>query len=70
MGKLLTVNEVAEEFDIHRNAAKHHLDRLLDAGLLRAEFRRVNGRRGPGAGRSHVMMEFVARIILPRIILP
>jgi predicted ArsR family transcriptional regulator len=47
----VTVNEVAEEFTIHRNAAKHHLDRLLEAGLLRAEFRRVNGKRGPGAGR-------------------
>lgn len=47
----VTVNEVAEEFRIHRNAAKHHLDKLLEAGLLRAEFRRVNGRKGPGAGR-------------------
>jgi predicted ArsR family transcriptional regulator len=47
----LTVNEVAEQFQIHRNAAKFHLDKLLDAGLLRAEFRRLNGRRGPGAGR-------------------
>jgi predicted ArsR family transcriptional regulator len=47
----VTVNEVAERFGIHRNAAKHHLDRLLESGLLRAEFRRVNGRRGPGAGR-------------------
>jgi predicted ArsR family transcriptional regulator len=47
----ITVNEVAEAFNIHRNAAKHHLDRLLEAGLLQAEFRRVNGRRGPGAGR-------------------
>jgi predicted ArsR family transcriptional regulator len=47
----VTVNEIAETFEIHRNAAKHHLDRLLEAGLLRAEFRRVNGRRGPGAGR-------------------
>jgi predicted ArsR family transcriptional regulator len=47
----VTVNEVAEAFNIHRNAAKHHLDRLLEAGLLRAEFKRVNGRRGPGAGR-------------------
>jgi len=47
----VTVNEIAEEFGIHRNAAKHHLDRLLEAGLLRAEFKRVNGRRGPGAGR-------------------
>jgi predicted ArsR family transcriptional regulator len=46
-----TVNEIAEKFQIHRNAAKHHLDRLLEAGLLRAEFKRVNGRRGPGAGR-------------------
>ncbi len=47
----VTVNEVADTFAIHRNAAKHHLDRLLEAGLLRAEFKRVNGRRGPGAGR-------------------
>lgn len=47
----VTVNEVAERFGIHRNAAKHHLDRLLESGLLRAEFKRVNGRRGPGAGR-------------------
>ena len=47
----VTVNEVADGFKIHRNAAKHHLDRLLEAGLLQAEFRRVNGRRGPGAGR-------------------
>jgi len=49
--RAVTVNEVAEHFAVHRNAAKHHLDRLLEAGLLRAEFRRVNGRRGPGAGR-------------------
>lgn len=47
----VTVNEIAEAFGIHRNAAKHHLDRLLEAGLLHAEFRRVNGRKGPGAGR-------------------
>jgi predicted ArsR family transcriptional regulator len=47
----VTVNEVAERFVIHRNAAKHHLDRLLEAGLLHAEFKRINGRRGPGAGR-------------------
>jgi predicted ArsR family transcriptional regulator len=47
----VTVNEVADRFHIHRNAAKHHLDRLLEAGLLQAEFKRVNGRRGPGAGR-------------------
>lgn len=45
------VNQVAEAFSMHRNAAKFHLDKLLTAGLLRAEFRRINGRRGPGAGR-------------------
>jgi predicted ArsR family transcriptional regulator len=45
------VNQVAERFSLHRNAAKFHLDKLLGAGLLRAEFRRINGRRGPGAGR-------------------
>src|SRR5436305_1096775 len=47
----VTVNEVADRFEVHRNAAKHHLDRLLEAGLLQAEFRRINGRKGPGAGR-------------------
>jgi predicted ArsR family transcriptional regulator len=47
----VTVNEIAETFAIHRNAAKHHLDRLLEAGLLKAEFKRINGRQGPGAGR-------------------
>lgn len=45
------VNQVADAFSMHRNAAKFHLDKLLAAGLLRAEFRRINGRRGPGAGR-------------------
>lgn len=50
-GAPVTTNEVADAFDIHRNAAKHHLDRLLEAGLLKAEFKRVNGKKGPGAGR-------------------
>lgn len=47
----VSVNQVADEFSMHRNAAKFHLDKLLTAGLLQAEFRRINGRRGPGAGR-------------------
>lgn len=49
--RTVTVNEVAEEFGIHRNAAKFHLDKLLDAGLLTADYKRLNGRQGPGAGR-------------------
>lgn len=47
----VSVNQVAEAFDMHRNAVKFHLDKLLEAGLLIADFRRINGRRGPGAGR-------------------
>lgn len=50
-GGPVSVNDVAQTFDMHRNAAKFHLDKLLDAGLLTAEFRRINGRQGPGAGR-------------------
>ena len=45
----VTVNEVAERFEIHRNAAKHHLDRLLEAGP--APGRVPPGQRPPGPGR-------------------
>lgn len=33
------------------HTAKFHLDKLVDAGLLVVEFRRLTGRTGPGAGR-------------------
>lgn len=33
------------------HTASFHLDRLVDAGLLVTEFRRLTGRTGPGAGR-------------------
>jgi len=36
---------------ISRPLAAFHLDKLLAAGLLQAEFRRLTGRNGPGAGR-------------------
>src|SRR5262249_4454715 len=36
---------------IARHVAKFHLDRLVDDGLLEADYRRPPGRRGPGAGR-------------------
>jgi predicted ArsR family transcriptional regulator len=44
-------DEAAEGLAIARSAAAFHLDRLVDDGLLEAEFRRLGGRRGPGAGR-------------------
>jgi predicted ArsR family transcriptional regulator len=36
---------------ISRSLAGFHLDRLVHAGLLQSSFRRLNSRRGPGAGR-------------------
>jgi predicted ArsR family transcriptional regulator len=44
-------DEVAEGAGVSRSAAAFHLDRLVDEGLLEAEFRRLTGRQGPGAGR-------------------
>jgi predicted ArsR family transcriptional regulator len=37
--------------DLGRGVTAHHLDRLEDEGLLESEHRRLNDRRGPGAGR-------------------
>ena len=36
---------------VSRRLAAFHLDRLADAGLLAVSYRRLTGRRGPGAGR-------------------
>lgn len=43
--------QAAADLGIALHTAKFHLDRLVEAGLLRAEFRRPPGRSGPGAGR-------------------
>ncbi len=42
---------VAAAADLPRSTAAFHLDRLVDAGLLTVEYRRLSGRSGPGAGR-------------------
>ena len=44
-------NEAAEGAGIGRTLAAFHLDKLVDAGLLDTESRRLTGRSGPGAGR-------------------
>jgi predicted ArsR family transcriptional regulator len=44
-------DEAAAAIGIGRPLAAHHLDRLVAAGLLFAEYRRRSGRTGPGAGR-------------------
>lgn len=44
-------NEAAEAVGVQRTLAAFHLDKLAEAGLLDAVFRRPEGRSGPGAGR-------------------
>ena len=41
----------AAALGIGRALAAFHLDKLVEAGLLRTEYRRLSGRTGPGAGR-------------------
>jgi predicted ArsR family transcriptional regulator len=43
--------QAATAVDVPLHTAKFHLDRLVDAGLLDVEYRRLSGRTGPGAGR-------------------
>jgi predicted ArsR family transcriptional regulator len=45
-------DQAADGVDVPRHTAKHHLDKLVDEGLLVTEFRRLTGRTGPGAGRT------------------
>jgi predicted ArsR family transcriptional regulator len=44
-------DEAARAVGISRSLAAFHLDKLVDEGFLRAGYRRLSGRRGPGAGR-------------------
>lgn len=43
--------EAAGALGITRALAAFHLDRLATGGLLDSDYRRINDRRGPGAGR-------------------
>jgi predicted ArsR family transcriptional regulator len=44
-------DQAAAALGIGRPLAAFHLDRLVEAGLLAVEYRRLTGRTGPGAGR-------------------
>ncbi|MRH87353.1 transcriptional regulator [Nocardia sp. SYP-A9097] len=44
-------DEAAEATEIKRPLAAFHLDKLAEAGLLDAVFRRPEGKTGPGSGR-------------------
>lgn len=44
--------EAARHAGIKARLAAFHLDKMVDAGLLEVEYRRLSGRTGPGAGRT------------------
>src|SRR5574338_920047 len=44
-------DQAARGVRIARPLAAFHLDKLVEQGLLETTFRRLSGRRGPGAGR-------------------
>lgn len=50
-GEAVGRDDAVEVLGISRELAAFHLDRLVEAGLLQAEYRRRSGRTGPGAGR-------------------
>jgi predicted ArsR family transcriptional regulator len=50
-GGAISKDEAAAVLGVARSVAAFHLDRLVADGLLTTEFRRLTGRRGPGAGR-------------------
>jgi predicted ArsR family transcriptional regulator len=54
-------DEAARQLGISRELAAFHLDRLLDAGMLEAEYRRLRGRTGPGAGRPSKLYKHTQR---------
>lgn len=50
-GREVSRNEAAEAVGVQRTLAAFHLDKLVEAGLLEAGFKRLNERTGPGSGR-------------------
>jgi predicted ArsR family transcriptional regulator len=50
-GRAVGRDEAAAGVGVSRALAAFHLDRLVKADLLTAEYRRLSGRSGPGAGR-------------------
>ena len=50
-GRPVGRDETAKALEIGRPLATFHLDRLATGGLLEADYRRLNEKRGPGAGR-------------------
>lgn len=54
-------DQAAAGAGLPRHTVKFHLDKLVEEGLLDTEFRRLTGRRGPGAGRPTKLYRRSAR---------
>ncbi|MCA1832905.1 MAG: helix-turn-helix transcriptional regulator [Actinomycetota bacterium] len=55
--------EAAKAVKISRALAAFHLDKLVEEGYLDAEFRRVSGRSGPGAGRPAKLYKRSSKVV-------
>lgn len=65
----LSRDQAARAAGVSRALAAFHLDRLVEAGLLEASFRRLSPRGGPGAGRPSKLYRRASRqfeVSLPR----
>jgi predicted ArsR family transcriptional regulator len=60
-------DDAAEAVGISRSLAAFHLDRLVQSGLLEAEFRRLRGRSGPGAGRPSKLYRSTRQEVLATV---
>src|SRR3954449_1903220 len=57
-------DQVADAAGLPRATAAHHLDRLVDAGLLAITYRRLTDRTGPGAGRPAKLYRRASRDVV------
>ena len=60
-GAEVSRDQAARHVGISRALAAFHLDRLVEDGLLERSFRRLSGRKGPGAGRPSKLYRRSAR---------
>ncbi len=54
-------DQAAEGVGVARHTAKFHLEKLVEEELLETDFKRLSGRRGPGAGRPTKLYKRSAR---------
>jgi predicted ArsR family transcriptional regulator len=59
--RAISRDEAASAAGVSRALAAFHLDKLVEAGLLDVDYRRLSGRTGPGAGRPSKLYRRGAR---------